>query len=501
MHDRRSFMKLGAGMAAGAMMPMVASAKCGDEPTQWDSEHEVIIIGSGFAGLAAAVEAMRKGAKDVVVFEKMGVYGGNSTLNAGQACFAGTELQKKLGIKDSAELMVKDQLKSGRGIASETLLRHSAELGPYIYQMTKDCGCVYRDHIITTGGTSATRSHQVVERSGSGFIRPMLDTARKMGVKTFIRHKFEHLIRDNSGRVIGIQVRKGYHFGHEESGELINVKAQRGVIIATGGFGYNINFRMAQDPTLTAEVGCTNAKGATGDGLIEMLAAGATPVHLAHIQSGPWASPDEGGFGYGAGFSLYNFPHSIAIDRNTGQRFMNEIADRKTRADLELQRRDKDGNPNPALLIAPKHEAQKDPSMHNVLKYNVAWEFDSVEAIANHFDVPLAPLKKQIDDWNGFVENGEDTQFGKRMDAGRGIKLTAPFIVQRLWPKVHYCQGGIQINTKAEVLAAKTGKPIPGLYAAGEVTGGIHGVSRLGGCSTPECMAFGVTAARSIMEA
>ncbi|QIZ77946.1 flavocytochrome c [Ferrimonas lipolytica] len=500
MTDRRSFLKFGAGAAAaGALFPISSQASNGD--TKWDQEYDIIIVGSGFAGLAAAVEAKRLNAKSVVVFEKMGVYGGNSTLNAGQSCFAGTELQTKLGITDSAELMVKDQLKAGRGIASESLLRHSAELGPYVYQMTQDCGVKYRDHIITTGGTSATRSHQTIERSGAGFIQPMLKTARELGVETHNRHKFEHLIRNDNGDVLGVQIRRGYHFGHEDSGELINVRCNKGVLIATGGFGFNVNFRMAQDPTLTAEVGCTNAKGATGDGLIEMLAAGATPVHLAHIQSGPWASPDEGGFGYGAGFSLYNFPHSIAIDRNTGQRFMNEIADRKTRADLELQRRDKDGNPQPALLIAPKAEAQKDPSMKKVLKYNVAWEFDSVEAIAAHFKVPLKPLQQQIKDWNGYVANGTDPQFGKRMDAGRGIKLTAPFIVQRLWPKVHYCQGGIQINTKAEVMAAKTGVPIKGLYAAGEVTGGIHGVSRLGGCSTPECLAFGITAARSMMEA
>lgn len=500
MQNRRSFLKFGASAAAaGVMLPMTASAKA--EEIKWDDEHEVVIIGSGFAGLAAAIESTRQGAKDVAIFEKMAMFGGNSTLNAGQACFTGTALQKKHNIQDSPEMMVADQLKSGRGYASKELLTVSAELGDYCYQLTMDCGSVYRDHIITTGGHSQTRAHQVVERSGAGIIQPMLKTARKLGVKTVTRHKFEHLIRDKKGRVIGVQIRKGYHFGHEDSGEIINVKAQRGVIIATGGFGYNIALRQAQDPTLTAEVGCTNAKGATGDGLIEMMAAGATPLHLAFIQSGPWASPDEGGFGYGAGFSLYNFPHSIAIDRNTGQRFMNEIADRKTRADLEIQRRDKDGKPNPALLIAPKHEAKNDPSMEHVLEYNVAWEFESVEAIAKHFDVPLKPLKQQIADWNGYIDTGVDPQFGKRMDAARGVKLTPPFIVQRLWPKVHYCQGGIQINRKAEVLAAKTGKPIPGLFAAGEVTGGIHGVSRLGACATPECLAFGVVAARSVMEA
>lgn len=500
MQSRRSFLKLGAGVAAaGALVPFSANANTAG--VKWDETHEIVIVGSGFAGLAAAIEAGKLGAKDVVVLEKLGVYGGNSALNAGQACFAGTDIQKKHGIEDSPDLMVKDQLISGRGYAHEDLLRHSAELGAYIYQMTKDCGCVYRDHIINTGGTSANRSHQVVERSGAGFIRPMLKTARSYGVKTKTRHKFEHLITADDGTVLGIQVRKDYHFGHEDSGKLINIKAEKGVLIATGGFAANVAFRQALDPTLGSEVGCTNARGATGDGLIAMLAEGAMPVGLSFIQSGPWASPDEGGFGYGAGFSLYNFPHSIAIDRNTGMRFMNETADRKTRADLEVQRRDKEGKPNPALLIAPKHEAQKDPSMENVLKYNVAWEFDSVEAIAKHFNLPEEAFKKQVSDWNEYVKTGVDPQFGKRMDMVKDIYLTPPFIVQRLWPKVHYCQGGIQINTKAEVIAAKNGKPIPKLYAAGEVTGGVHGVSRLGGCSTPECMAFGVTAARSMMKA
>ncbi|MEC4727413.1 flavocytochrome c [Shewanella sp. D64] len=500
MQTRRSFLKFGVGAAAiGALAPLSVSANSSD--VIWDEEHEVVIVGSGFAGLAAAVEAGKLGAKDIVVFEKLGVYGGNSTLNAGQACFADTDLQRKLGIKDSVDLMVQDQLASGRGYASEILLRHSAELGPYVYQLTKDCGCVYRDHIINTGGTSVTRSHQVVERSGAGFIRPMLKTARSYGVKTKTRHKFEGLITTEDGTVLGIKVRKNYQTDHEDSGTLINVRAEKGVLIATGGFAANVAFRQALDPTLGDEVGHTNARGATGDGLIAMLAEGAMPIHLSFIQSGPWASPDEGGFGYGAGFSLYNFPHSIAIDRNTGERFMNETADRKHRADLEIQRRDKDGKPHPALLIAPKHEAQKDPSMDNVLRYNVAWEFDSIEAIAKHFELPLKPFQKQVDDWNKYVKAGEDPQFGKRMNMGTGIYMTAPFIVQRLWPKVHYCQGGIQINTKAEVIAAKNGKPIPNLYAAGEVSGGVHGVSRLGGCSTPDCMAFGVTAARSMMKA
>uniref|UniRef100_UPI0040480B8E FAD-binding protein n=1 Tax=Shewanella sp. TaxID=50422 RepID=UPI0040480B8E len=127
------------------------------------------------------------------------------------------------------------------------------------------------------------------------------------------------------------------------------------------------------------------------------------------------------------------------------------------------------------------------------------WKFDTVEALAQHFNVPLAALKAQIEEYNGYVKSGKDTQFGKDMTLAKNKTIEAPFTVVRLWPKVHYCQGGVQINTKAEVKDSFTGKPIVGLYAAGEVCGGIHGISRLGSCSIPECMVMGMTAARIVL--
>ncbi|MBL4816409.1 MAG: flavocytochrome c, partial [Shewanella sp.] len=276
---------------------------------------------------------------------------------------------------------------------------------------------------------------------------------------------------------------------------------KRGVIMATGGFAQNINLRMAQDPTLTAEVGCTNAPGATGEGMYEMFRLGAIPVHLAHIQSGPWASPDEGGFGYVSNYTIYNFPHSLAIHRLTGKRFMNEIADRKTRADAELACRDEKGEALPPILITSYKDSKKHPNTKKVIKYNVGWKFDTIEELAKHFEVPLKPLKAQIAEYNEYVKSGDDKQFGKNMTKAKDKFIQAPFTVVRLWPKVHYCQGGVQITTKAEVKDSFTGQPISGLYAAGEVCGGIHGVSRLGSCSIPECMVMGMTAARSMMKA
>ncbi|WP_028114632.1 flavocytochrome c [Ferrimonas kyonanensis] len=501
---KRTTLKALGALSLGATLPFTSqAASCSaTDSTRWDASYDIICVGSGFTGLAAAIEAKRRGAQSVLVIEKMPYCGGNGVINAGQACFANTPLQNKLGIEDSAELMVSDQLKAGRGIADRALLEHNAKLGPYAFQMTKECGAVYLDFCQQPGGHSAPRSHQVVERSGAGIIRPMLAECEKQGIIVKTRVKFDDLVFNEQGRVSGIRVMEGHYHDRPGLGKPATLQATKGVVMATGGFTQNIRLRMAQDPTLTKEVVSTNAPGATGDGLIAMMKGGANPVHLAHIQSGPWASPDEGGFGYAPNYAIFNFPHSIAIDLMTGRRFMSELADRKTRADAELQRRDADGNPLPAILLTAKaHSSQNQHSLDNVLEAKVGWEFDSLEAVASHFNIPLAPLKAQVKEWNDYVTQGKDAQFGKPMNLTQGKQMSAPYSVIRLWPKVHYCMGGVQINTKAEVIAAATGAPIPGLYAGGEVAGGVHGVSRLGGCSIPDCLAMGITAARSIMKA
>lgn len=498
---RRNFIK-GIGAAAGVAIasPAMAISEKADGIT-WDKEVEVLIIGSGFAGLAAAIEATRKGAKDVHIFEKMSYFGGNSAINGGLFAAPGTPMQKKEGVKDSVARMVTDQMKSGRGIADEALLRHVAEHAVEALQMTLDAGSEYHPYLQQLGGHSVARTYQTTVSCGAGITQPLLNECRNLGVKTHNRAKFEGFLVGNKGEIVGVKMRENYHFGEDQPGKVSHIRAKRGVIMATGGFAQNVDLRMAQDPTLTAEVGCTNAPGATGEGMYEMFRLGAIPVHLAHIQSGPWASPDEGGFGYVSNYSIYNFPHSMAVNRLTGKRFMNEIADRKTRADAELSCRDEKGEALPPILITSYKDSKKHPNTKKVIKYNVGWKFDSVEALAKHFDVPLKALKAQIEEYNSYVKSGDDKQFGKNMTKAKDKFIEAPFTVVRLWPKVHYCQGGVQITTKAEVKDSFTGQPISGLYAAGEVCGGIHGVSRLGSCSIPECMVMGMTAARSVMQA
>lgn len=499
--ERRRFLT-GLGVTAGiaAALPVMAISEQ-ENKIQWDEKVEIAIIGSGFAALAAAIEASRLGCKDVHIFEKMPYFGGNSAINGGLFAAPGTPLQAKEGVKDSVEMMVADQLESGRGIADEALIRHIASHAMEALQMALDAGAEFHPYLQQLGGHSVARTYQTAVSCGAGITQPLYKEAKRLGVNMHKRAKFEGFITDEKGGVVGVKIREGYYFGNEKSGKVKYISSQRGVIMATGGFAQNISLRMAQDPTLTAEVGCTNIPGTTGEGMLEMFRLGAVPVHLAHIQSGPWASPDEGGFGYVSNYSIYNFPHSIAINCSNGKRFMNEIADRKTRSDAELLCRDAKGEPLPPILITHFDDAQKHPNAAKVLKYKVGWKFDSIEELAKHFNVPLAPLKAQIEEYNGYVKAGVDKQFGKNMTNAKDKYIKAPFIVVRLWPKVHYCQGGVQINTKAEVLDSLSGNAIPGLYAAGEVCGGIHGVSRLGSCSIPECMVMGLTAARSVMKA
>ncbi|WP_136806668.1 flavocytochrome c [Desulfosediminicola flagellatus] len=498
--DRRKFLA-GMGMAGAAALTAPAlNAVASESNVKWGEEHEVVIIGSGFTGLAAAIEAKKLGAKDVVVYDKMPYFGGNSTFNGGLFAVPNSPLQKEKGVKDSPETMTADQMKAGRGVAYEDLLLHVAKHANEALQMTLDAGSEYFPYLQQLGGHSVPRTYQTTVACGAGIIQPLVNQCKKLGVKLVSRAKFDSLVFDEKGTVIGAKILTGHYYDRGVEGTEVNVRAQRGVLIATGGFARNVELRKAQDPTLTEEVPSTNPPSATGEALLEMFRVGAVPVHMAHIQTGPWASPDEDGFGYVSNYSIYNFAHSISVYIKTGKRFMNEIADRKTRSDAQLACRDDKGNPLPPITITSYEHAKEHPTLKKVLKYGVGWKFDSIEEVAAHYKIPLEPLKAQVEEYNGYVKSGVDEQFGKPMAKAEGKYLQAPFVVVRNWPKVHYCQGGAQIDVDAHVIDSNTWKPIPGLYAGGEVTGGMHGVSRLGSCSIPDCMVMGMTAARTMMK-
>ncbi|NNK98415.1 MAG: flavocytochrome c, partial [Xanthomonadales bacterium] len=437
--DRRQFL-VGMGVAGAATLaaPVASALECGTD-IEWAEEREIVIIGSGFTGLAAAIEAKKLGARDVVVYDKMPYFGGNSTYNGGLFAVPDSPLQREKGIQDSPEIMTADQVKAGRGVAYEELLLHIARHSNEALQMTLEAGSEYFPYLQQLGGHSVPRTYQTTVASGAGIIQPLLEQCKKLGVEVVNRTKFDSLIFNEEGQVAGLRVMKGHYFGRGAEGKAVNIRSQRGVLIATGGFARNVGMRSAEDPTLTAEVPSTNPPSATGEALLELFRVGAVPVHMAYIQTGPWASPDEDGFGYVSNYSIYNFPHSLTVNVKTGRRIVNEIADRKVRSDAMLACREDDGKPLPPITITAYENAKEHPTMKKVLKYGVGWKFDTLEELAEHFSVPLDALREQIEEYNGYVESGVDAQFGKSMAGLTGKFVKAPFVVVRNWPKVHYC--------------------------------------------------------------
>lgn len=492
--SRRDFLKTtGSAAVAGVTLGgfMWSPADAAPLPKKWEETYDVVIIGSGFAGLAAAYEAKKAGAS-VVVFEKMRTPGGNSIINGGVVAAAGSPLQEKYGIKDSPELLLQDMLKAGLNLNYVELARMVAFQSNATVQWTiNELGVEYKDKVTQEGGHSVPRMYSTHNQSGSAIVTRQLAKLKELGVVPRTQCYLTQIYRDKDGRVKGVQIREGYVFPKEDSGRLKNIRAKKAVVMATGGFGADVNFRMAQDPRLDATVDTTNQPGATAESLKEAIRIGCTPIQLSWIQLGPWGSPDEKGMGLNPFFAqLCCAMYGLWIDTKTGKRFVNELADRKIRADAILRVGNKciaftDAH---GFAIGEKLIAEAIPKL---LERGVVKKYETLEDMAKAYDIPLEALKETIEKWNKSVLAGKDEEWGRYLQKDQKPLGPGPYYASRLMPKVHHCMGGIRINEKAQAIDMFTYKPIAGLYAAGEVTGGVHGAVRLGSCATLDCLVFG----------
>jgi flavocytochrome c len=291
---------------------------------------------------------------------------------------------------------------------------------------------------------------------------------------------------DSQGAVNGVQIRSDYKFPEDNSGIVRSIHAKRAVILATGGFSNDIQFRMTQNPGLDESVSSTNHRGATADGLIAALELNAAPIHLSWIQQGPWGCADEKGYGRGASFASYSVYHAgILVDPATGRRIVNEWADRRRRCEAIF----KAGHICIGIVDADGAEVAAE-SLQHCLKRGYVKPFATLTELASEFKMPEGQLEMTVKSYNHSVRKGGQDPFGKPLAHWAKPLVKPPFYAIRLWPKVHYTSGGVGINSKAQVIDLNN-RPIPRLFAAGEVCGGIHGASRLGNCSLTECIVFG----------
>ena len=460
---------------------------------KYDIETDVIVIGSGFAGLSAAIEAKNAGA-NVIVFEKMKAVGGNSIISDGGIAAPATELQQEHAINDSKALMYQDIMASGLNINNKELVNILVDQSKAAFDWSIHYLKVpYLKRVDQFGGHSVARCYTAKNITGATIIKKQMEKIRALAIPIYKQMLFKKFILDSYGKVCGGIFREGYEYQDADKGKDIYVKASKGVVIATGGFSSDAEFRKKYDGRLTKDIDTTNKLFTTAEAMTEAMKIGADTVDLNYIQLGPWASPDEKGYGVAPIFAEYIvFQYGMIIDPETGKRFVNELANRKVLADELLL------IGHPCIGIADAAAVKYSGwDIERCLKNGVVIAFDCIEELAKYYHIQEEAIKKTIQCFNEGIAQGVDSCFGKPLIEGARNFAKPPFYAVRLWPKVHHTMGGLKINAECEVIDI-AGKAIAGLLAAGEVTGGIHGANRLGSCAISECLVFGRIAGKNI---
>jgi flavocytochrome c len=497
--DRRDFLKGAAagaaGLAAATMGSSLAHADAlsAEKVKKWDETADVVVIGSGFAGLSAAIEA-RNAKATVMVIEKMPLPGGNSIINGGDFAAAGTKMQKAEGLEDSPELMLKDMLRAGLYLNHVEKAKTVADQSNEALEWCMNYIGAQFNGVGFHGGHSVKRAHHTITGIGSELVNKLLAKAKEVGVILQTRTKLTRLIQNKEGRIVGIEVRKGYRFPEENTGKVAYIKAKKAVVLASGGFSRDLKLRLIHDPRLNEKFDSTNHAGATGEALLAGCLAGAMDVQMDWIQLGPWTSPDEKGFGVVPWFCERLVGYAPMINPKTGKRFFKETGNRKELADAIILIGE------PVIIFGDSETVPKrvypPNALEEGLKNGAIKKFDTLEEVAKGYNIPVQVFLDEVARWNSFVEKRKDTDFDCMIFPDATTTTKPPFYAARLWPKIHHCMGGLVADTNGRCTGFDF-KTIKGLYAAGEVTGGVHGAVRLGGCAMADCVVFGRIAGKN----
>ena len=478
---------------------------------------DVVVVGAGGAGMTAAITAAAEG-KSVVILESQSMVGGNSVratggMNAGKTVYqdenefgesAGVEKTLKTaaekyadnetitalaktvseqwaayqanptGYFDSVELMELDTMIGGKGINDpelvETLCANSADAIDWL-----DEHGITLHNVSSFGGASVKRIHRPVNAEGKtvsvgSYMIPLLEeNCKKAGVQILLNTTANEILTDANGAAAGIKATGA-------SGETVTVNA-KAVVLATGGFGANLDMVVKYKPELKGFM-TTNAPGIQGQGIEMAQAIGAATVDMDQIQIHPTVEANtaalitEGLRGDGA----------ILINEE-GQRFIDEVGTRDVVSAAEIAQ-----TGSYSWLVVDQAMADASSVIQGYIKKGYTVTGATYEELGKAMGVDAAAFAETMEKWNGYVEAKNDPDFGRTSFANP--LNTAPYYAVKVTAGVHHTMGGLKINANTEVLNEK-GEVIPGLFAAGEVTGGVHGANRLGGNAVADFTVFG----------
>ena len=484
---------------------------------------DIVIVGAGGAGMTAAITAAEEG-KSVVILESQSMVGGNSVratggMNAGKTVYqdenefgeaAGVEKTLKTaaekyadnetitalaktvseqwaeyranptGYFDSVELMELDTMVGGKGINDpelvETLCSNSADAIDWL-----DEHGITLHNVASFGGASVKRIHRPVDADGKtisvgSYMIPLLqENCEKAGVQILLNTTANEILTDANGAAVGVKATGA-------SGETVTVNA-KAVVLTTGGFGANLDMVTEYKPELKGFM-TTNAAGAQGQGIEMATAIGAGTVDMDQIQIHPTVEANtaalitEGLRGDGA----------VLINAE-GKRFIDEVGTRDVVSAAEIAQ-----TGSYSWLVVDQAMVDASSVIQGYIKKGYTVTGETYEELGKAMGVDEAAFAETMNTWNGYVDAKNDPDFGRTSFAN---KLdTAPYYAIKVTAGVHHTMGGLTSNTNTEVLK-EDGSVIPGLFAAGEVTGGVHGANRLGGNAVADFTVFGRIAGKA----
>ena len=508
-----------AGLNPDDYMTKVAAAAAGDVT----KEADVVIVGAGGAGMTAAMTASDAG-KSVIILESQAMVGGNSVrstggMNAAKTVYqdenefgegAGVEKMLKsaadnyadnefitslaatvaqqwadyqanpVGYFDSVELMELDTMVGGKGINNPELVKTLVEgTAPAIDWLDENGMSLH--NVAAFGGASVKRIHRPVNEEGKvvsvgAYLVPLMEKAcQDRGVEFILNTTADTILTDANGQAVGVS-------GTDKDGNTVTVNA-KAVVLATGGFGANLDMVASYKPELKGFM-TTNAPGIQGQGIAMATAIGAATVDMDQIQIHPTVEANtaalitEGLRGDGA----------ILVNAN-GERFTDEVSTRDKVSAAEI------AQPGSfSWLIVDQAMADASNVIQGYITKGYTKQGATYEELAKEIEVDPAAFAATMEKWNGCVEAKTDADFGRTSFANP--LNTAPYYAIKVSAGVHHTMGGVVINSSTEVLK-EDGSVIPGLFAAGEVTGGVHGANRLGGTAVADFVVFGRIAGSS----
>lgn len=433
-----------------------------------DLATDIVVIGAGGAGMTAAVEAVSAGRK-VIVVEKMPIVGGNTSRATGGMNAAGTSIQAAAGIKDDVETFYNDTFTGGKEENDPEMLRILVENSAAAVDWVNELGAGLT-RVSLSGGATNPRIHTPDDGSAVGpvIVKVLHEKLTELGVEILTETTAIDIIEEGDAAV-GIVAKTA-------DGQEFKIKA-KAVIIATGGFGANAEMVQSFRPDLVG-FSTTNHSGATGDGLklAEDLEADLDDIEF--IQIHPTTDPKSG----------YMFTEGLRGDgailvNQAGKRFTDELLTRDVVSANILKQTE-----GIAYLVTNEAMRAENAALAGYVTKGYATECATLADVAKYLGVDAAVVEETMAGYETAITSGKDDLFG-RTHLTKSL-AQGPWYLLKVTPGIHHTMGGLNIDDKAHVIN-EDGEVIKGMYAAGEVTGGIHGANRIGGNAVTDIIVFG----------